>query len=241
MVISQDVRDVTEPSLEEALASKCEITTNKADAAVPKKVRKHRTTKSDESDKKTKRDSNGKTKRSSSSGGSSSTKSKEKKKTANKESGSSNNEKESKESANIRRSNRIKSINVLKQKSRGYGLVKQKKDPAETEDENSSNGLDSDKNSSDVQFQVPKVELDQKPVKVKSRWRRSSELEMYHNSPRSNSPIVLDVMPVSNNNNAQKKKADDEEVERRLKQFVHLKENQYLTERISCKEAKKMT
>lgn len=89
-----------------------------------------------------------------------------------------------------------------------------------------------------------------KPVKVKSRWRRSSELEMT-NSPsisKSNSPVVS---PENSNQSDQislppvcilnEKLVIDKEVERRLKQFLHLRENLYLTERISCKEAKKMT
>lgn len=160
-----------------------------------------------------------------------STKQKEKKKQT---------DKESKESA-IRRSSRIKSISVLKQKSKGRGLVKSKKDILEADDDSSNNGMDFDKNPNDIHFSMPKSD-DHKPVKVKSRWRRSSELEMGHNSPRSNSPVVLDVVPVSNAiTDAEKRKADEEEVNKRLKQFVHLKENQYLTERMSCKEAKKMT
>lgn len=140
----------------------------------------------------------------------------------------------------IRRSNRIKSISVQKQKSKGHGLVKGKKDSSEPDDIN--NSLTYEKNN-EVLFPVPKMDVDHKPVKVKSRWRRSSELEMYQNSSRSNSPMIMDVVNVTNINTIDdiKKKTDQEEVLKRLKQFIHIKENHYLTERMSCKEAKKMT
>lgn len=164
----------------------------------------------------------------------------------------------------IRRSSRIKSISVLKQKSKGHGVVKSngegsKKSNVDIEmSESSSNGNDVEKipvPMDSPSFATPSsgYDSDQKPVKVKSRWRRSSELEM-GNSPnvsKCSSPLSStsessgQLVALSNQDCAilskKEKAALDAEVERRLKQFVHLKENVYLTERVSCKEAKKMT
>lgn len=90
----------------------------------------------------------------------------------------------------VRRSSRIRSISVLKQRSKGRGLVRSekidKKDKKVLKSEERENvdviienevippPLDS------PSFATPTlgIENEQKPVKVKSRWRRSSELEM---------------------------------------------------------------
>lgn len=146
----------------------------------------------------------------------------------------------------IRRSSRIKSISVLKQRSKGHGLVKKCIDSDVSESSNSSH-VDSEKMATAVEHLsiINQTENDTKPVKVKSRWRRSSELEMSISSPvlpeKSSPPESTQVVQTSSVSADTLKKEIDEEVANRLKQFVHLKENQYLTERVSCKEAKKMT
>ncbi|GJQ84695.1 hypothetical protein Trydic_g12714 [Trypoxylus dichotomus] len=161
--------------------------------------------------------------------------------------------------SSVRRSSRIKSISVLKQKSsKGHGLVKQKSDTSiksiesENGDSNSSSIIESQPNKAGQKNaahhgQSSHVQDHQKPVKMKSRWRRSSELEL--NNPIShNSSKPMPLSPTASQSDTNSNTANDEgnvqkdseEVARRLKQFVHLKENLYLTERISCKEAKKM-
>lgn len=145
----------------------------------------------------------------------------------------------------VRRSSRIKSINVLKQRSKGHGLVKQAKTLSEPESESSTPPSTESDKPSDPQS-APPSELDNKPVKVKSRWRRSSELEMNVLTPAA---VVIetcgDSEKIAEANNLENKPKNetnpDEEVKTRLKQFVHLKENLYLTDRMTCKEAKKMT
>nr|XP_022901016.1 probable histone-lysine N-methyltransferase CG1716 [Onthophagus taurus] len=141
-------------------------------------------------------------------------------------------------SESVRRSSRIKSIQtVQKQKSsKGHGVVKHKEESLE---EISPPVEEKPIPEPPPKFVVPQEP--QKPVKVKSRWRRSSELELGSNL--NSKPNLVMEQPVCepklDANEILKKNA--EEVQRRLKQFIHLKENLYLTERISCKEAKKMT
>lgn len=155
----------------------------------------------------------------------------------------SNSDASSASESSIRRSNRIKSITVLKQRTKGHGLVKKPLDSDTSENSNSSH-VDSEKVASAADPQAPSphpVENDAtKPVKVKSRWRRSSELEMSVASPIVVNKSSPQTIPESLQDE-KPQKAAEEEVTMRLKQFVHLKENQYLTERVSCKEAKKMT
>ncbi|XP_044750840.1 histone-lysine N-methyltransferase SETD2 [Coccinella septempunctata] len=137
----------------------------------------------------------------------------------------------------IRRSSRIKSISVLKKPSVGHGLVKVK----ECEISDIKNEIEKAIPNQSISC---KNEPSEKPIKVKSRWRRSSELEMNVSNleTKSNDSIkenlVINTDPEKVKINSQIK---DELVENRLKQFVHLKENIYLTERFVCKEAKKMT
>lgn len=182
------------------------------------------------------------------------------------------------EENSIRRSSRIKTITNLKKSSRGKGLVKSRSlQDIDTSDNSNSAFGDGDKIGSgnlsqeSPTFASPTIETGPetpllKPVKVKSRWRRSSELEMnLQPNSATSSPTPLsrssslgadsgisvstEHLPVDAPTNVQQSIIVDEEqeaqnkleVERRLKQFIHLKENQYLTERISCKEAKKMT
>lgn len=175
----------------------------------------------------------------------------------------------------VRRSSRIRSISVLKQRSKGRGLVRSEKNdkkekfkvvkvssdvetslesttiPEKIEHETITLPLDS------PTFATPTLGLDndQKPVKVKSRWRRSSELEMGGASPLVAPPLIspqtivevpeplTEINNVVINKNEEKEEeieVYDEEMEKRLRHYVTLTENQYLTERTSCKEAKKM-
>lgn len=161
--------------------------------------------------------------------------------------------------SSIRRSSRIKSISVLKQRSKGYGLVKSKTENSshttktlDSDTSENSNSGHTDSEKIPAPMESPSIlplssEAENKPVKVKSRWRRSSELEMSTISPsitNRNFPQVTAEAQVSQPPPVVKEKCkstDQNEVTNRLKQFVHLKENNYLTERISCKEARKMT
>ncbi|KAI4464171.1 histone-lysine n-methyltransferase setd2 [Holotrichia oblita] len=163
------------------------------------------------------------------------------------------NENSDKSESSVRRSNRIKSINVSRQKSsKGHGLVKQKSDTLINEncDSNSSSVIEpptSKSTQKNTGGQISHPQDHQKHVKVKSRWRRSSELELNNSTIQNLNKIILpSPVPSETETNSATisdetcHQRDSEEVARRLKQFVHLKENLYLTERISCKEAKKM-
>lgn len=180
-------------------------------------------------------------------------KSKPKPKVSKKKSGKTDkNENPDKSENLVRRSNRIRSINVSRQKSsKGHGLVKQKSETLinENGDSNSSSAVEP-QTSKTVQKNVGQISHPQDPqkhVKVKSRWRRSSELELNNSTLQNLNKIIL-PSPVPSETETNSSTANEEtchqrdhqEVAKRLKQFVHLKENLYLTERISCKEAKKM-
>lgn len=169
----------------------------------------------------------------------------------------------------VRRSSRIRSINVLKQRSKGRGLVraerldKEKLKNIKLEPETIPETV-SDKIEETVAlpldsptFATPTLGLDndQKPVKVKSRWRRSSELEMGSSSPLVLPPLispqtiveiseppaeVCNPVAVKAIEKEEDSEAYDEEMEKRLRYYTTLTENHYLTDRTSCKEAKKM-
>ncbi|XP_063973943.1 probable histone-lysine N-methyltransferase CG1716 [Diachasmimorpha longicaudata] len=117
-------------------------------------------------------------------------------------------------SSGVRRSNRIRSQGLMKVRPRGRGLVtkpiadvtkalqqeREKLQPASTPDsqsetqsdkENSTKSLPSDVNAPLTPV-TPGYDSDStKPVKVKSRWRRSSELEMGGNTSRLGFNSVL--------------------------------------------------
>lgn len=174
-----------------------------------------------------------------------------------------NNSNDSAESSptGVRRSSRIKTISNMKQKTKGYGLVKTPLKKAlitQTKLKLEEIGSDSQEKTSESlpsttpnspSFPVPS----EMPVKVKSRWRRSSELEMGASSPAI-SPLASpslpqrlppleenasipeeeqNVMPLS-------KEAYDKIIEERMNQYQHLDENEYLCERMISKETKKM-
>lgn len=150
----------------------------------------------------------------------------------------SNSDASSTSESSIRRSSRIKSINVLKQKTKTPNTVKKVLDSDTSENSNSSH-IDSEKTTPAIDSQIAGLVIADdttKPVKVKSRWRRSSELEMSNASSVNSNSTMSDAAAKE-----KIRKEAEEEVTMRLKQFIHLKENQYLTDRVSCKEAKKMT
>lgn len=174
-----------------------------------------------------------------------------------------NNSNDSAESSptGVRRSSRIKTISNLKQKTKGYGLVKTPLKKAlitQTKLKLEEIGSDSQEKPADIlpinapnspSFPVPS----DMPVKVKSRWRRSSELEMGANSP-ANSPLASPSLPhrlppVAEAQNTPEeedqitplsKEAYDRIIDERMRQFQHLDENEYLCERMISKETKKM-
>lgn len=172
-----------------------------------------------------------------------------------------NNSNDSAESSptGVRRSSRIKTISNLKQKTKGYGLVKTPLKKAlitQTKLKLEELGSDSQEKSCDAlsnntpnspSFPVP-IDM---PVKVKSRWRRSSELEMGANSPASSPlaspslpqrlpPVAEAALPEEEPAPPLSKEAYDRIIEERLSQYQHLEENEYLCERMVSKETKKM-
>lgn len=170
-----------------------------------------------------------------------------------------NNSNDSSESSptGVRRSNRIKTISTMKQKTKGYGLVKtplkkalitQTKLKLEEMGSDSQEKAENLQNNTPLTFPVPS----EMPVKVKSRWRRSSELEMGANSP-ANSPLaspglpqklpVLEEVPKEPEEEPVtplSKEAYDKIIDERLNQYQHLEENEYLCDRMVSKETKKM-
>ncbi|KAJ3655270.1 hypothetical protein Zmor_014406 [Zophobas morio] len=73
----------------------------------------------------------------------------------------------------VRRSSRIKSISDSKQRSKGHGLVKSVKTISEPETIETANASNPDnEKSSDSTTTSSTNEIDNKPVKVKSRWRQ---------------------------------------------------------------------
>ncbi|PZC81229.1 hypothetical protein B5X24_HaOG213330 [Helicoverpa armigera] len=176
-----------------------------------------------------------------------------------------NNSNDSAESSptGVRRSSRIKTISNMKQKTKGYGLVKTPLKKAlitQAKMKLEEIGSDSQEKTSESlpntqpnspSFPVPS----EMPVKVKSRWRRSSELEMGASSP-ANSPLASPSLPQQRLPPvAESPSLPDEEpsapplskedydriIEERMNQYQHLDENEYLCERMISKETKKMT
>lgn len=156
----------------------------------------------------------------------------------------------------VRRSTRIKTISTLKQKTKGYGLVKtplkkvlltqakMKLEEAGSDSSDKISDLPSSVSNS-PSFTVPS----EMPVKVKSRWRRSSELEMNSNSPTVSplaSPGLPRLPPVSElkdeplSDSVTSKEDCEQIINDRMKQFQHLDENMYMCDRMISKDAKKM-
>ncbi|VVC99115.1 unnamed protein product [Leptidea sinapis] len=178
-----------------------------------------------------------------------------------------NNSNDSSESSpsGVRRSSRIKTISTLKQKTKGFGLVKTPLKKAlitQTKLKLEEMGSESQDKCSDVfmnqvntthsneMFPIPS----EMPVKVKSRWRRSSELEMGAHSPAISplaSPNLVQRQPTIEENQKSNedeknncvtltKEAYDKIIEERMNQFQHLEENEYLCERMISRDTKKM-
>lgn len=188
----------------------------------------------------------------------------------------------------VRRSSRIRSIGLMKQRSRGRGLVTKSSTVNQDFIKNQSPSQDV-KNSPDIRVDIP-LDKDSgikqgsltpsvdsqsssaptststgydsdssKPVKVKSRWRRSSELEMSGSNSWTNvvnnssltsileNKITLDSQSSQtdtkngdNGNILTINEIKDEGMEERLNQFDYLTENLYLTDRFTNKETKGM-
>lgn len=135
-------------------------------------------------------------------------------------------------SSGRRRSGRIKSIGATKQSEL---------EPVSKAQNVSSNSLVS--STSTLTPPVPGFDLG-KPVKVKSRWRRSSELEMGSNlrrqqelevinaNARLTDPDNLSTLPIlSSEPGTPDSPLPDREVDDILSNFQHLACNEYLTER----------
>lgn len=135
-------------------------------------------------------------------------------------------------SSGRRRSGRIKSIGATKQSEL---------EPVSKAQNVSSNSLVS--STSTLTPPVPGFDLG-KPVKVKSRWRRSSELEMGSNlrrqqelevinaNARLTDPDNLSALPIlSSEPGTPDSPLPDREVDDILSNFQHLACNEYLTER----------
>lgn len=138
------------------------------------------------------------------------------------------------------------------------GLTVKEKDSATDQLYNSSAG--NTPRGDDEAFDTQSVLISPKPVKVKSRWRRTSELEQVvgrngnsdqsscNNSPLSMSPKTGCSLPVPSDNRENQleeksRMALSENVaiiQERLKSFEIVEENQYLTSRKTSKEVKRM-
>lgn len=174
-----------------------------------------------------------------------------------------NNSNDSAESSptGVRRSSRIKTISNLKQKTKGYGLVKTplkkalitqtklKLEELSSDNQEKLGEVTTNIASNSAQFPIPS----EMPVKVKSRWRRSSELEMGTNSPAISPlaspglpqrllPPVDEQNPTDEENSVTEltKEAYDKIIDERMNQFQHLDENEYLCDRMISKDTKKM-
>lgn len=103
--------------------------------------------------------------------------------------------------------------------------------------------LTSDKDKSDLKSDILVSNVimnfdSDKPVKVKSRWRRTSELEMgkiVNSEPMdidSSSLLSLsDDQEVKLTSSAENEKIDEAIVAQRMNSFIHIESNEYLTER----------
>lgn len=133
--------------------------------------------------------------------------------------------------ATIRRSNRIRSIGIMKQKEREQAAVRSEcviKSPLPP----GSPAI------------APPAGFEDKPVKVKSRWRRSSELEM-HKVVDSESLSSSCTSPVNVPNqiggtyeptpeDLERMEREKKDIEEGLKSFSVITENEYKMERCVC-------
>lgn len=126
-------------------------------------------------------------------------------------------------STSIRRSNRIKTISTQNRRSVGHGLVKDReKFLKKASDENISSQSSGD------------------PLKVKSRWRRLSEIEMGLRVDDGQSTTDTTSEPVKTKEEIEEEERQERICEERLKHFVTIKDNEYKCDRNISREAKKM-
>ncbi|CAB3371601.1 Hypothetical predicted protein [Cloeon dipterum] len=133
-----------------------------------------------------------------------------------------------------RRSSRIKVILESNVKTKP---TKDSKEDKESKDKDvDANGQGKEQSESD--FSTPSTPSTSiKPVKVKSRWRRSSELEMgSNNQSKSSSQGGTTASVPATPKISQPLSADEE----RLKNFKKIDKNLYLTQRTTNKETKRM-
>ncbi|XP_034244995.1 histone-lysine N-methyltransferase SETD2 [Thrips palmi] len=155
-------------------------------------------------------------------------------------------------SPTVRRSTRIRAPPAVKKQTTPKNSSS---DSVDSTKENPSSSTNASSNRSSSNTSLAEVSM---PVKVKSRWRRSSELEMggmatsdqdigttVPSPSQPPEPPMACTPPASSRILSEKElKAKQEEEQRelseRLKGYEILKENLYLTERIKSKEAKRM-
>lgn len=135
----------------------------------------------------------------------------------------------------IRRSNRIRSIGMMKQKEKEHAVSKVEKCEIRSPVAGGSPAAT-----------PPVPGYDDKPVKVKSRWRRSSELEMHGGKSSTDMEVVSSTCPSPVNSfpstsasssseptpeEVEKIERERKEVEDGLRSFTILTENEYKMER----------
>lgn len=126
-------------------------------------------------------------------------------------------------STSIRRSNRIKTISHQNRRSVGHGLVKDREKFLKKSSDDNSSGQGND------------------PLKVKSRWRRLSEIEMgLRLDDERPIPDASTDGPAKTTEEIEEEQRQERICEERLKHFVTIKENEYKCDRNISREAKKM-
>lgn len=158
----------------------------------------------------------------------------------------------------VRRSSRLKTITNLTKKSKGLVKTPLKK-ALLTQAKIKLEELGSDSQERPSDFMAPAsgsvsptfpVPIDM-PVKVKSRWRRSSELDLMVASSPAHSPLASPGLPnrlpsltetgdKGEESEPLSKEAYDKIIEDRMNQYQHLVENEYLCERMVSRDTKKM-
>lgn len=138
------------------------------------------------------------------------------------------------EDLEVRRSSRIKSISILKKKTTGHGLVRSKSEPQLNESDTSDNNSIITESEKGTPSASPKIAVRER----KTRWSKSTEnISLVSPTIITSAPAHELSLPIDEKPKLLNK---DPVVEARLKQFVHLKENLYKTDRMVCKEAKIM-
>lgn len=123
------------------------------------------------------------------------------------------NKSELNEDGSLRRSSRIKTISTQNRRSVGHGLVKDK----------------------DKFLKKPSDDSGE-PMKVKSRWRRLSEIEQGMHEDDN----FAEKKPVKTKEEIEEELRQERECEERLRHFITIKENEYKCDRNISREAKKM-